>query len=1023
MRRVGVLVISFIVAFGVIGNALMAPVADAGLVDPGWLDGGSVQYKDLGSTSPYPKRCQTEYRKISPIMGHVYTTFDPTPDIQVCVYKNKGFQYAAYEREFYIDPSWKSFGTRYESSIAFAAGDTDMMTPASVQIDASTLDRTYTGVDSDIFIRQERGANYALTLMLYHNPLSHMEKDNYGWLYFSGDADYSLKTIQGDTINYASALGAQVSPNNKFLVFAAENAGYGYIDLDTFNGRLFSNSFKISPDTWPIPVPTLAISSDAKYAVVGGSAVATRIYGIKDSCGMDFNADIDIYKITKINECDYRDLTEETYSHSRAVGWYGYRYFLDVHISNSGDSFSYYDYDKWSTIYAPNYLPPESMDYIALGDSYSSGEGDFYHPEGSHYLPFTNVLGNYKDGIPRELCHVSDRSYPFLLANDMGVTRGKDMQSVACSGAVRGDVLSDISSDGLSAGYLGQSTPIEDSVVLPRLQLLSDSKGLQQGAQTNFIPGRVQQVDFIKQYHPKVATIGISGNDIGFAQILQACLFNSPLETCDYATPTGLKDVANILQDNYAKQVAFYTKLKQASPGTDFYAVGYPQFISDDKIMCWSLGGALNQQERSMITASVTYLNKTIRNAASTAGIKYINIENALNGNQMCGEGSGGVSHPLIKAFYGALTLDLFDFADKDTVVNSLTPAEDYIYQQLGTPYRDSSENLVNNPMTAGLIAATETFHPNATGHQLIYQYIHNHQNGISLLDDTCDGTVIVCPSTDNSGLPALLPTFGATHSLHTQIGSLAWVASGGTATDGELGIGATVERGSQIQIRDSSIATQLPSAVAAAKLTLHSDAVNLGTVQVVNGAIVPATLQIPSDTQPGFHQLVLDVTYTDGSTSKFIQPLFITGPQDDIDGDGIKNNVDTCEFITPSGKDVDGDGIDDNCDAWQGHEKTLATTTTSSGQSSNAKLLPSSSFTLAMTAPSSSDNPLLAGQGEAGNRGEGTIIIPSSNNQTSKPESNDKLGHNWMAYIMSVCLFGIVALVVVRFCKRKRED
>ena len=214
--------------------------------------------------------------------------------------------------------------------------------------------------------------------------------------------------------------------------------------------------------------------------------------------------------------------------------------------------------------------------------------------------------------------------------------------------------------------------------------------------------------------------------------------------------------------------------------------------------------------------------------------------------------------------------------------------------------------------MSAALLVATETFHPNAIGHQLIYEYIHNHQNGTSLLDDGCDGTVIICPSALGAHEPPVPAEFGTVKSLKTEVASIILRQSGdGTYT--EPGIGGVVERGARVHVRP--MALESAGLVAGAKVTLHSDPVMLGGVLVQNGSIASTELQIPEYASIGFHTISLDIALADGGSLKYVQPIFITGPADDIDGDGVANKVDTCEFLAPSGTDLDSDGIDDVCD------------------------------------------------------------------------------------------------------------
>ena len=67
---------------------------------------------------------------------------------------------------------------------------------------------------------------------------------------------------------------------------------------------------------------------------------------------------------------------------------------------------------------------PTKLDCLALGDSFSSGEGDTDKNPATgqkYYRQWTDVNEDKAKGAPREKCHVSTRSYPYKLANWMGL--------------------------------------------------------------------------------------------------------------------------------------------------------------------------------------------------------------------------------------------------------------------------------------------------------------------------------------------------------------------------------------------------------------------------------------------------------------------------------------------------------------------------------------------------------------------------------------------------------------------------
>jgi|GEM_PF-2779689 len=892
----------------VIASNIIAIPVKATPLEPDWMNGG-VTYKSLGKDTPLASKCTYENRKIKPAGLRVYDESDPNTTKLLCVYRARGFEYAYYRRAFLINPTMPNAGEIYEDGVAFSEDETGDMTPSKLSGD--NLDRMYTGSASDVFIYQVRNANYALTLRLYHNPLMHMHINSDGFLEFNlyDDGYFYLRNDQGREL---SALGGSVSSNGKYLAIAISGNGLGVVSLEDAHLHLITDRFDIS-GIYPPPSPSVSVNANGSIVVVGGANIETAVYGTTSSCGAFFGDTVSSAQNDKFTKCASRNLSSLTTSIGAAHNRNGYPELLNVTLTGRGDSFMYTDNIIWYAIYAPNYIAPDSMDYLALGDSYSSGEGDIDQTGSTHYLSFTNVFGNYRNGIPRELCHVSDRSYPFLLAADMGISRGDSMQSIACAGAVRSDVLTIGASQSRDLTYLGQPTPLYDSSFFhsysaARLGGLSNATALQDGAMQNFIPGRVQQVETVRKYKPKVATIGISGNDIGFGPILLECL--TDLETltggdCSRTNSEGLTNLGQLIKENYKNQLVFYNELKQASPGTDFYAVGYPQFIGNKNVFCAELAGTLSVNERTMIRNAVTYLNQTIKNAAAAAGIKYIDIENVITSQDqdMCSQ-SGMITGATDKFYYGALT----------SMYRNLTPTkenESILEYYILTGALGDAATTLTSPMTALIMFMQEAFHPNSEGHKAIYDYIHEHQNGTSLLDDACDGTVIICPAEANSYEPVTSSYFGTTD-VNVEFTKLLSVDSSTGKEYLQVSGISTVERGRTLDVYMKESAYNPGVAV---QVELRSNPLQLASTTAGVGGGVLASVTIPDDIPVGYHELSVIGVGADGRNTEYIESIFVTGSADDIDGDGIKNTVDTCEFITPSGIDTDGDGIDDSCD------------------------------------------------------------------------------------------------------------
>jgi lysophospholipase L1-like esterase len=196
------------------------------------------------------------------------------------------------------------------------------------------------------------------------------------------------------------------------------------------------------------------------------------------------------------------------------------------------------------------------------------------------------------------------------------------MKSVACSGAVTGDMNG-------NGKYLGQNNRLNSP--------LFDTQGLIDEARSDNIPGRIRQIDFVKKYQPAVITLTAGGNDVHFSDVIKSCVL-SPFFTCAYAhSDEGKAIIALDILSLYDKLVKLYTDIHAASPKTKIYVVGYPQFVSDRDALLCAPNVVLNDAERTMVHESVIYINKVIEAAVNTVGVKYLDIEDSLGGHALCG--------------------------------------------------------------------------------------------------------------------------------------------------------------------------------------------------------------------------------------------------------------------------------------------------------------------------------------------------------------------------------------------------
>lgn len=164
---------------------------------------------------------------------------------------------------------------------------------------------------------------------------------------------------------------------------------------------------------------------------------------------------------------------------------------------------------------------PRPTGYLALGDSFSSGEG---------VTPFaanTDIPGV-------NTCHRSDKAYPRLIAGSSAKIPSLGSDGFrACSGAVT--------------------------------QNITDVPQWNEGTQLDLWPDSTT----------KVVTLSIGGNDIGFSAFGQECFWR----TCDSSTTIYTNTMSKINNDLPGKLEATYKKILQYAPNAKIYVVGYPHVV------------------------------------------------------------------------------------------------------------------------------------------------------------------------------------------------------------------------------------------------------------------------------------------------------------------------------------------------------------------------------------------------------------------------------------------------------------
>jgi lysophospholipase L1-like esterase len=229
--------------------------------------------------------------------------------------------------------------------------------------------------------------------------------------------------------------------------------------------------------------------------------------------------------------------------------------------------------------------------YVSLGDSYSSGEANPPFDKG------TDVKSNR--------CHRSSDAWPRLI-------RVLQTHHLACSGAVITD---------LTSGGPNGAPDDEGQIVQLRRKIAELAK---------------------EKRSADVIMLTISGNDIGFKDILQSCVDPGACLT-DLDT-----DIAKVNAQR-ARITGSLLTIRQYAPHAQIYLVGYPRIFpaaQKDSKTCGSWLSSTERERLNKLAAAIDTMEKgAVEDTGWTldtyrprdfSGFKYVSVSNALAGHELC---------------------------------------------------------------------------------------------------------------------------------------------------------------------------------------------------------------------------------------------------------------------------------------------------------------------------------------------------------------------------------------------------
>jgi len=650
------------------------------------------------------------------------------------------------------------------------------------------------------------------------------------------------------------------SDNGSWLVAESLSGAFLRFNLASLDSIPFAPSFG-SQGSAALLKSQVSISNDGRYAVIQNNVADSFIVYDLSTCQANPGF--------AYQNCASHDYEPFLHAHISGLTTISHVRFLnDGLISfNARDGTNNSTYEL-----APSASIGSLIDYLALGDSYTSGEGAFDYIDGTD--------------TDEDMCHLSGNSYPLLLTRDLFTASSG--HSVACSGARIEDVMPSQASN--YRGQVENGTPFDQRSPDSVAQLLA-----------SYMPGYLAQADFVSHYQPDRLTVSVGGNDIGFADMLEACAEakfsrHASDNTC-YSTYEDRLEIKNLIDRTIPRWVATYKYLQQRDPKGHIFVIGYPQ-IANDTGNC-GLNVHLNKSELELSIEMATYLNDSIKQAAGQAGVTYIDISQALVGHRLC------------------------ETNDYDTAVNGLTAGKD-----------------------AGILGlnflGSESYHPNAFGQALIEAAILKQSHSLAIAssgtnptnDSPPDGTSLLNAPKTGRPITELSPTSDLISPLQ-QAGSSTAVAVTGRDR------GLLSNTGYTVRLDGSTGAT-------------------IGTISSDGQTNISGQVTIPASTTPGGHTIDITGPTQNEQTIDIQQPIYVTSGGSDSDGDGITDANDSCPYIPNSGVDADHDGIDDACDGFIGNatpppEDQANSVTTSPTVVQNGQTTIVSTMTTTQTPPQNS--------------------------------------------------------------------
>ncbi len=250
----------------------------------------------------------------------------------------------------------------------------------------------------------------------------------------------------------------------------------------------------------------------------------------------------------------------------------------------------------------------DQINYAALGDSYSSGEGT-----GPPYLGAGQDGSVYASNAPSDQCHRSPKAYSVGIATSNGWNLG----FYACSGATTNNILTHKQN--------GEPAQIRD---------LSGS--------TNLV------------------TLTIGGNDVGFKNVITTCIGQTVKAKAENTATFGLagadpncvddKNFVNnentVIANAEQALLTTFRKIRRTVPGASIIVLDYPQLFPTHSAGqgCIQLSPLLTVRDQMQFNAFAQLLDGFEHEAAFDAGVNFVDVQPEFQRHGVCGAGGAYIN-------------------------------------------------------------------------------------------------------------------------------------------------------------------------------------------------------------------------------------------------------------------------------------------------------------------------------------------------------------------------------------------